>query len=107
MTRGESPQAVADAFLAHSPRPKSRKHREPKPGDPATVLHITEDTSRHLALVRGLNVRHVLELANVLERARWSVSAGGYVVSSADLADVCAMAGYSNVPYRVKRVGDG
>lgn len=95
-------------FLAASPRPARRRRSEPKPGAPKSpdaVLHVTEDRERGLALIRGLNVRHVLELAGCFEGARWSPAAKGYVVASAVLADVAAMAQYSNTPYRVKVIG--
>lgn len=95
-------------FLEHSPRPKPRKRSQVRPGarkGPDSVLHVTEDRERHLALVRGLNVRRVLELAGVMEGARWSPSGKGYVISSAALADIAAMADYTHTPYRMKRFG--
>jgi len=95
-------------FLEHSPRPKLRKRAEPKPGapkGPASVLWVTEDRERGLALVRGLNVQRVLELACALDGARWSPSGKGYVVSADQLPDIAAMAQYTNTPYKVKTLG--
>jgi hypothetical protein len=98
-------QEQAERFLAASPRPARRKPSRRRPGapkPPESILHVTEDRERGMALVRGLNVRTVLEMTGVVERARWSVSAKGYVIPAADLADLAAMADYSNTPYRVK-----
>ncbi|GAB6983520.1 hypothetical protein [Nocardioides pyridinolyticus] len=97
-------------FLAHSPRPKLRKRSQAKVGarkGPESVLHVTEDRDNQKALVRGLNVRRILELAGVIDDASWSPSGKGYVVSSAALADVAAMADYTHTPYRVKTFGGG
>lgn len=71
---------------------------------PEAFLWVYDDPARGLALLRGLNVKSVLEAAGALDVARWSVSGKGYVVPAAMVADVCAMADYANVPYRVKAV---
>lgn len=71
-------------------------------GRPGSFLWIYEDTARGLCLIRGKNVRDVLEAAGV--EGIWSVTSKGLVVPIADLPDVCAHADYLNVPYRVKQV---
>lgn len=91
-------------------RPTLRKARTPKAGakvPPAAVLTVYEDTERGLALLRGLRVSWVLEVAAVRERAAWSVSAKGFVVDVDALPDVCAAADSQRVPYRIKRVRTG
>lgn len=67
-------------------------------------LWIYDDSSRGLALLRGRNVKSVLRSACALDVARWSVSGKGWVVPGDRIADVCAMADYEGVPYRVKAV---
>lgn len=69
-----------------------------------SFLWIYDDPGRGLALLRGRNVKVVLESAGALDVARWSVTGKGWVLPAARLADVCAMADYENVPYRVKAV---
>jgi hypothetical protein len=95
----------AARFLAVSPRPKLRKHRGAVTRD-ALVVHVTEDRERQKALLRGLDLRPILDAAGVLDRVRWSVAAKGWVIQSADLADVVAMAEYAGRRVRVKIFGD-
>lgn len=71
---------------------------------PDTFLWVYEDRARGLALVRGLNVKSVLESAAVLDVARWSTAGKGYVLPLEKIGDVAAMADYLNTPYRVKSV---
>lgn len=80
----------------------------PKPKRPApdAVLWIYEDPARGLALVRGKNVRVVLESAVVVERARWSVSGDGFVLPIGDVPDVVAMAQWNGYPVRFKPIGE-
>ena len=69
-----------------------------------SFLWIYDDPTRGLALIRGRSVKAVLIAAGALDAARWSVSGKGWVLPGAKVADVCAMADYENVPYRVKAV---
>lgn len=71
---------------------------------PDGFLWIYEDRARGLALIRGLNVKKVLELAVVLDRARYSTSGRGWVLPIDTIADIAAMADYSSTPYRVKQI---
>lgn len=96
----------AQRFLETSPRPKLRKTTEPKPGQRyvRAAIHVTEDRAHQLALVRGKNVRTVIDVAGVLDEAVWSVSAKGYVIDLERLPDVEAAAQHLDAPYRVKQV---
>jgi hypothetical protein len=67
-------------------------------------LWIYEDHDRGLALVRGLNVKQVLGSTDVLDEARWSVAAKGYVVPMAAVPNLCAEAECQGVFYRIKQV---
>jgi hypothetical protein len=66
---------------------------------------VYDDKVRGLALLRGRNVRAILELAGVTDRARWSIGGRGYVLAGDDVATVCAHAEIHGMPYRVKTVG--
>jgi hypothetical protein len=96
----------AQRFLEVSPRPKLRKTTEPKPGQHPVraAVHVTEDRAHHLALVRGKNIRTVIDVAGVLDEAIWSVSGMGYVIDLDRLPDVEAAAQHLGAPYRVKQV---
>jgi hypothetical protein len=89
-------------------RPKIRNARPPKPGArvaPEMVLHITEDTTRGIALIRGRGIDAVLDTAGVLNRARWSQSAKGWVLDVTDLGDVIAVAEHSRAIVRTGTLG--
>lgn len=70
-----------------------------------SFLWVYDDPSRGLALLRGRGVKAVLQSAGALDVARWSMSGKGWVVPGARVGDICAIADYENVPYRVKAVG--
>lgn len=102
---GRSTYRESAPFVEASPRPKRRKPRQPKPGAqaaPQALLHVLEDPTRGLALIRGRGVRQVLIRAGKDASARWSESAKGYVVDLTDLADVIAAAEHSRAIVRTK-----
>lgn len=74
---------------------------------PESFLWVYDDPTRGLALVRGRNVKTVLELAGAVDSSRWSTSGKGYVIPGPAVADVVAIAEHENIPVRCKRVGDG
>lgn len=67
---------------------------------------IHDDRARGLSLLRG-DVHDLLTEAGVLDRARWSISMRGWVVTVADATDVCVVAETWGRPYRVKQVSAG
>ena len=69
----------------------------------AIPFWVYDDPARGLVLLRG-DVRDLLDQAGVLHRARWSVSAKGWVLSAADGADLLAVAEIDHRPYRMKAV---
>jgi hypothetical protein len=71
---------------------------------PDAFLWIHEDHARGLALIRGLNVKQVLVSTDVLDEARWSVAAKGYVVPLDALPNLCAQAECRGISYRIKQV---
>jgi len=102
MTARVSP-AESRRFLQDAPRPPLRTRRSPKPGaakPPDSVVWLVEDVDHGRVLVRGKNLRPILELAGVYDRAAWSVSAKGYVIDSRDIPDVSAACDYSSAPWR-------
>lgn len=105
---GRSTYAESKPFVDALQPHKRRKPTQPKPGarkPPETLLHVVEDPSRGVALVRGLGVLPILESAGVEPRARWSESARGWVVDVADLADVIAAADWARATVRTKALG--
>jgi hypothetical protein len=70
----------------------------------AIPFWVYDDKVRGLALLRGRNVKHAMELAGVADRARWSIGGRGYVLADDDVAMVCAHAEIHGMPYRVKQV---
>lgn len=65
---------------------------------------VYDDHARRLTLLRG-DVKPLIDEAGVSNRARWSISAKGWVLSAIDAADVLAIADYRDRKYRVKTIG--
>lgn len=66
-------------------------------------LWVYEDSERGLALIRG-HAKPVLEMADLLGVARYSVTGKGWVIPLDAVANFACMCDYSNTPYRYKRV---
>ena len=64
---------------------------------------VYTDKARDLCLIRGY-VRDLLADADVLDRARWSPSARGWVLTDSDAAQLCVVAEMQDRPYRCKDV---
>jgi hypothetical protein len=61
------------------------------------------DDHRGLVLLRG-DVADLLDQAGVRDRARWSTSMHGWVLSEADFSDLAAAAENAGRSYRIKQV---
>lgn len=76
------------------------------PMAPEAFLWIYEDHPLGIALVRGKNIKSVLETAGVLEVARWSHAGKGFVLPLEQVPDVVAAAEHIGVPYRFKTAAE-
>lgn len=105
---GRSTYQEAAPFVAASPRPKLRKPSKVKPGAkaaPELILHVLEDRSRGVCLVRGKGVGAMLDTAGIQDSARWSEWAKGWVLDAGDLADLIAVAEHSRAPISMRKMG--
>lgn len=69
-----------------------------------TFLWIYDDRQRDIALIRGMNVKRILEAAGVQKVARYSVVGKGWVIPGAKVGDVCGTCEHTGTTYRVKAV---
>jgi len=68
---------------------------------PPVLVWATVDAGRGLALITGRDV-HTLVL-QACPAARWSRSAKGWVITLAELADLCLSCQLAGVPYRERQ----
>lgn len=69
---------------------------------------VYDDPARGLALLRGARTPELLEAAELVDLARWSVSGRGHVLARVHLPDLRAHGQRAGIPIRVvDRPGDG